>query len=483
MHNGYNCNGIDTETTSSHHLASRTESDNDAALFLRFPTFIKEKQLRQHIKKHGFGRNLVAIHMHFRKSTRTPAGSAKVLITPPNLIDQFISRLDGTCLPGKYQQLLSVQPYQLHKDEVHSCRVFVGCRLPSSISEIDVRSHFVKCKNAITSVQIERGRKDRCYAVVTFQTSDAAKSAVDNYHNSFLFGKQIKVEMYKQNRQTITSFNPEPVVVRYLTTFTQSVNDPEMIINQSEKSRLHPHNKLTLVSQNHSHSNEATNEEPKSNSFQETSPYFKASRSSVKHTQNNGTSKLPLAERALSLSVSSFENAAMTDEKCLPNCATRESDEFELNTATTVIIENLDPTFSQKELESLTGVPINVYTPSNQTPDGTAAWIEVSNIEDAHIIADSLNEKIISGVQIHCSLSNSSTLYKQLQSSPYSESLQENLPFMVDTSLPLVHKLQPSMPYHFYHYDNMIMSQCLPGQQQNAAGQFVLPREPVHMEM
>ena len=136
------------------------KNEKTAALYLKFPTFIRRRQLEDHIGKYGFGCNVVWIDMHNNKYTGKPAGSAKVLVMPHTLMDHFISVLHGTCLPGKYQQLLSVQPYVQIKDKKSSPhKVFVGSGLPPTITKEDVRKHFEQVRDAITKLQIVRERK------------------------------------------------------------------------------------------------------------------------------------------------------------------------------------------------------------------------------------------------------------------------------------------------------------------------------------
>ena len=271
-----------------------------AALYFKFPTFINKEQLYDHIKRHGFGNNVVAIDMHNRKCTKLPAGSAKVSIVPPAIVEVFIEALHGTCLPGEFEQLLSVQRYMQKEDQSH--KVFVGPGLPHTVTQQDIQMHFKKMKDEFTDLEIKREkRRNTCYVLLTFKSANTARQAVDIYHQTTLFEKRIKVEMYQPEK-------------------TQQKSIP-------------------------------------------------------KYTQKRENSKV-------------------------------------LTSSTMVIAENLDPELSKPDLESLTNVRIVSYTPSHMTPDRTAAWIEVSNFMDAHTIADCLNERIVAGRKIHCSMMKSTALRK-----------------------------------------------------------------------
>ena len=106
-----------------------------------------------------------------------------------------------------------------------------------------------------------------------------------------------------------------------------------------------------------------------------------------------------------------------------------------------VIAENLDPKFSKTDLECLTNVRIDNYTPSHLTPDKAAAWIEVSNDTDALIIADCLNERIIVGRKIHCSMAKSTELHKLMtcrEAKAQVHSIENYIPCSQCSVLPII---------------------------------------------
>lgn len=306
--------------------------------------------------------------MHNRRCTKIPAGirSAKVSIAPPALMEEFIKALHGTCLPGEFQQLLSVQPYVQKEDKCH--KVFVGSGLPHTVTEEDIQMHFAKLKDEITNIEIKRERRrNTCFVLIAFRSRNAAKQAVDGYNNTILLEKQIKVEMYQPERMMRT-----------------------LCLTPKESPTTHPSISMT------------GSKETANSKFE---PYtdVSMSKSNALHSSAMATNlRMECADNSISRQKST----------------SRHSDRREvLKASTTVIAENLDPKFSKTEIEHLTNVRIDKYTPSNLTPDKVVAWIEVSNCTDACIVADYLNERIISGKEIHCSMATSSDLHKLISTS------------------------------------------------------------------
>ena len=332
-----------------------------AALYFKFPTFFNKEQLYDHIQKHGFGNNVVAIDMHYRKFTKTPAGSAKVSIVPPALMEVFIEALHGTCLPGEYQQLLSVQPYVQKEDQPH--KVFVGSGLPHTVTQEDIQMHFVKLRDEITNVEIKREKKrNTCYVLIAFRSKSAAKQAVDIYHHTIFLEKRIKVEIYQPEKMMRTLF-PTPNMYAAISTTGSKVR---------QKLR-------------------------DANSKGETYTDKSVSKSSAHYSSAMAT-KLKMGYSHVNVHSRSRQRSI--------------SDKRKKSSTVIVIAENLDPKFSKTYLEHLTNVRIDNYTPSHLTPDKAAAWIEVCNDTDARIIADCLNERNIAGREIHCTMAKSTALYK-----------------------------------------------------------------------
>ena len=335
-----------------------------AALYCKFPTFFNKEQLYDHIQKHGFGKNVVAIDMHYRKFTKTPAGSAKVSIVPPALMEAFIEALHGTCLPGEFQQLLSVQPYAQIQKEDQSHKVFVGSGLPHTVTQEDIQKHFVKLKDEITNVEIKTEKKrNTCYVLIAFRSRTAAKQAVDIYHHTIFLEKRIKVEMY-QPQHMMRTLSPTPNMYAAKSTTGSKVRQRDA----NSKDETYTDNS---VSKSSAH-------------------YSSAMSTKLKRGYSHANIHLKSQQKSIS----------------------KYTDKRKKSSTVIVIAENLDPKFSIIDLEYLTNVKIDNYTPSHLTPDKAAAWIEVSNDMDARIIADCLNERIIVGREIHCSMAKSTALYK-----------------------------------------------------------------------
>ena len=442
-------------TVSSHHLTCSPESEDAVALYFKFPTFINKRQIQYHIKKHGFGCNIVSIDMHTNKHTRKPAGTAKVVMVPSTQKDKFISDLNGTCLPGKFQQLLSVQPYiQMRrqcKERVNPCKVFVGSGFPYFINEEHIKKHFVKFKHLITNVEIKREKRGKVrYVFVTFKTNYAAKEAIGRYHTSYFHGKQIKVEMYKPD-----SLLPDST--SYLSTVHTPITDSQSTTCSEAKAKsdrhyiVEPHHverTSSLVSQNPSTMIITTNEMsiPKC-AYEGAQPSKSKIQSTGRDTDKKHHLTRPLVARGmLSAAVSCTKEGCTAEEESFPKCTDdKEYDEDQLlNIVTTVIVENLDPNITQSELESLTCMKIDSYTPSNLTPDKVAAWVEVANCTRAGSIADNLNGRTISGKKIHCYLVDSNTLQGQVYGSTIDKPLERHFSSLdLDASYPVTYGSRP----------------------------------------
>ena len=414
--------------TAAAHVDTTNTDTTTTALYLKFPPFIKRKQLLDHIKKHGFGDNIVDIDMHIHLPGRKPAGSAKVLIVPSSLQDSFITSFNGSHIQDKYRVI--VQPYRQHKGrqckrtptpthqtprstimhqaqrktlcttQKEPCIILVGSRLPNYLNKGHIQKHFVEFKDAITNIEFKVDKSKRgCFVLITLKSSSAAMKAIKRYNHTSLLGKhKVKVELYK----------PLP----------SSVSCPTMAESTSESTRY----ALT------------TADEKQACLPSQTCPnlavqsYLSGTALSIKdeaHLTDKGgvimTSRVENIDVVHPLTFPSsvvphysghLATADTYESNGIPSYMARsEGDELQ-SSNTTVIVENLDPNVSQNDIELLLGVSVDSYTPSHMTP-GNVAWIEVSDSECARTIADKLYGQLVRGRELCCSLAPSSTLRQQ----------------------------------------------------------------------
>ena len=352
--------------------------------------------------------------MHIHVPSRKPAGSAKVLITPASLQDKIIADLDGTPLQDGYT--LYVQPFRQPKrkqrnawiksDHPHDrqqqlscsdkstvleepCTIFVGSSLPHRINESHIQNHFSELKEAIINVEFKSEKQGKgCFVLVTFESPQSARRAISQYHHTYLLDKhRLKVEMYKpQYPFSSHSSCPAMSIVKhacYNTTFK--------LVKPSECT--------TLSSEDES----------------ENGSTFFPSECSVDHKVSNvGQIQLKKLPEHIP-----DEPCTLCEDKGECGLGYNYLEENQLkNTATVITVENLDPSFSQSDIESLTGVKVTAYTPSHKTPSKIAAWIEVANCEYAHTVAKTLDGREIKGKVVHCSLSESDSFLWHAHSMP-----------------------------------------------------------------
>jgi hypothetical protein len=425
---------------------------------VRFPPFIKKKQLADHIEKHGFGENVIDIEMHcINVSNKRPAGTAKVLIAPFSLNDEFISVLNGSRLLGKH--LLSIEPYLERKQRslkgpskhfsetrqesqiVEPCIVFVGPLLPNYINKGHIQAHFRECNDAIIGIEFKGNRQRRgCHVMLTFKSSSSATKAIDRYNHTFLLGKhKVKLDYYKPQHPMSSSVScpTRPVST---SSAMHSPNTKSKQTSSTEKGKIS--DKIHSSDQLGTHGEVASNVIHHSVGYHSTGQLYS---SRPTECDLGVTSTGPGT-----LGATAAYNERVSDSDY------HDSEEDQLqNTATTVIIENLDSSVTQKEIESLTGVAITCYIPSHSTPGKVAAWIEVVNSKYACTIAEKFDGKVIHGKKVHCFItdSNSFSTFKedQLPSAQSSDSHNrpqqhiENFPTLEDPSRESLH-LSQSIP-------------------------------------
>ena len=392
---------------------------------MKFPPFIKRKQLEDHIEKHGFGDNVISIEIHcINASNKRSAGTAKISIRPFSIHDDFISVLNGSRLLGKH--VLSVEPYHERKQSTKApprnasqikqelqvkeqCVVFVGPILLNYINKADIQAHFREYKDAITGIKFKGNRQRRgCHVLLTFKSSSFATRAIDRYNQTVFLGKhKIKVDFYKPHHSMLSS-----------------ASCPTMPVS-TNSSMLTPSTKSTYVSTMTTAEVSSLNDKTYSSDQPDTLDKMTSTtkyQSAGCHSVGQLSSTVPMD---CDFGENSTLGAAAANKELISNCYESEDDQLQ-HTVTTVIVENLDPNVNEKEIESLTGVVITCYTPSHQTPGKVAAWIEVANSKNACTIAEKLDGKVIHGRKVYCSLTDSHTLQQQMHS--FEDPPKEQLP-------------------------------------------------------
>ena len=396
-------------------------ADDSTSLFMKFPPFVKREQLQKHIRRHGLGENIVDIEMHvFSTSNRKPAGSAKVIITPLSLRDKFISALNESCLWGKYS--ISVEPYRERKQvgtkapqhrrqqpqAKQSCVLFVGPVLPHYINRSHILTHFSECKDSITDVKFKADRRRRgCSVLLTFKSSSSAMNAIEKYNRTLLLDKhKIKMDLYRPHQSMSSSAScPTMPVSSGYTVLQPGGTKSEQPAEKSKSfvlDKADTRDKMTAKA---------------------------AKRQSPAVSEGGSVGEVP----SFGSTDDCSEEWPTLGEEYLPYYDDFEDDQLQ-NTVTTVIVENLEPKVTQKEIEKHTDVKIIHYTPSHLTPDKVAAWIEVANSKHACIVAEKLDGQVIHGKKVYCSLTDSRTLQQHSDSFPtFDKPPEEHLPLSQPT--------------------------------------------------
>ena len=350
-------------------------------------------------------------------SNKRPAGTAKVLITPFSLHDEFISVLNGSRLLGKH--FLSVKPYLERKQRStkeppknssgtrqesqikEPCIVFVGPLLPNYINKGHIETHFSEYNDAIIGIEFKGDRQRRgCHVLLTFKSSSSASRAIDRYNHTFLLGKhRVKLDFYKP-RHPMSSSVSCPTMPVSTSSAMHSPSTKSKQTSSTEKGKI-----STSKGKIHSSDQPGTHGEVASNAIHCSVGY---------HSTGQLSSSRPTDCDVRVTSTSALGAAAAYNE-IVSDYSDSEEDQLQ-NTVTTVIVENLDSSVTQKEIESLTGVAITCYTPSHSTPGKVAAWIEVVNSKHACTIAEKLDGNEIHGKKVHCYITDSNTLIQEMHS-------------------------------------------------------------------
>ena len=181
-----------------------------------FPSYIKEKQIREHFAANGFGAFITEVLVPYDKATGNGKGFGFVTFSSPKAAEDAMSIINGTSLLQKYKvevQLYKKKPKQRSVKKAaapnhpastrnghsvdtrfgsESFDVYVGSHLPNHIKNDHIREHFKFYEASITSAMVMRDpqtKKTKGYAIVTFSSLDAARDAVQKLNKSLLHGK------------------------------------------------------------------------------------------------------------------------------------------------------------------------------------------------------------------------------------------------------------------------------------------------------
>ena len=359
-------------------------------------------------------------------SNKRPAGTAKVLITPSSLHDEFISVLNGSRLQGNH--FLSVKPYLERKQRStkeppknssgtrqesqikEPCIVFVGPLLPNYINKGHIQAHFREYNDAIIGIEFKGDRQRRgCHVLLTFKSSISATRAIDRYNHTVLNGKhKIKLDIYKP-RYPMSSSMSCPTMPVSTSSAMHSPSTKSKQASSTEKGKI-----PALEDKIHSSDQPGTHGEVASNVIHHSVGYQSTEQLSSSRPTDYGFGET---------STSSPLGAVAAYNEIVSDYNDSEEDQLQ-NTVTTVIVENLDSSVTRKEIESLTGVSITHYTPSHSTPGKVAAWIEVVNSKHACTIAEKLDGKEIHRKKVHCFITDSNTLIQEMHSLDQMPSVQ-----------------------------------------------------------
>ena len=150
--------------------------------------------------------------------------SARVTV-PESASKGMVLNLNGSKINGQYK--LTVEPYRLRsmEKEPHggnasrrdsslggNCCLYVGSTLPEYTNQQHLRDHFGKFAPSITKIELIRDRstkKCKGFGFITFSTHEIAISAMKALNHSNLLGVHIRVNFRKNSiEQSMTGISP-----------------------------------------------------------------------------------------------------------------------------------------------------------------------------------------------------------------------------------------------------------------------------------
>ena len=330
------------------------------------------------------------------------------------------------------------------------CRVFFGSKLPEYTNEQHIREHFVKFEKRILKIELIRDKRTnqfKGFGFITFSSSASAKAAIQALDQSILLGIRIRVSLEKSKQVPSipqSSVLPGPVLPPYVPPPSGHVNAP----SQGDSESLSDVESVTSDISTSSdkikvlvHSRPKFSKAVSNRKFRQ---HFKEFESGINHAfiakhhkthQSLGFGIILFSSLEIAnLAIQKMRNTKVMGEfqiisigfgKGEPQSSSGPSlvDRTEFNDgasiasgrsgfqptysgpvhsqppADCVIIENIDPSFSESEIRALISAPMLSF--NRLPPPSNRVMIKLYPNTDAHAIAQSLNGKNVMDRCIH----------------------------------------------------------------------------------
>ena len=398
---------------------------------------------KDHVKKHfqslGYGNNIINFHP-FNTT------SSCVTMTPSSVGAEVIKNLNGSFILGKHR--LIVKPYIRKKsdasktkskvgsntesvgcpDTSSGVRIFFGSKLPEYTNEQHIQEHFKRFSSEINNIKLIRDKKTKKFkgfGFIEFSSSKSASAAIRYLNNSELLGIRIKVSF--ERKGSSLPLSPPCGVSNAPPSDFSKPNDEDLSDTESVSSTLSAYrDKVKVFVHSRPKFPDSLQRFALKNHFKE----FKSSITSAFVVEDRKTKR----SRGFGLVFFSSLDAANSAIKKMVN--TKVSDQYKIismyiennesksvnrplpsgtlfstDNATCggseqplllpansqlsdcVIIENIDPSFSESEVRSLINVPMLSF--NRLLPPSSGVKIKLHSPEDARIAAQALNGRHI----------------------------------------------------------------------------------------
>ena len=228
-----------SEVTSVYSASSDTPGGEPSVqLMFKFPV-AASGFIDDHLKVHGCSDFIVEYK---------PLSSNSARITVPKS-EGFgvMSNLNGSKVDGKYK--LTVEPYRSHtgahaakatdsshlvtsKDE--NCTLYVGSKLPEYTNEQHFRDHFGMFASAITKIELIRDKSTKIFkgfAFITFSSHEVARTAMTALNRSTLLGMQVQVNF--DQRKVMLGVPQKGLNVSATSNPEEETSDSESVASES----------------------------------------------------------------------------------------------------------------------------------------------------------------------------------------------------------------------------------------------------------